>query len=183
MELSGQTCLNGEMIDVRSDDARTNGIERVGSQPIALAAVALVLMLTAAGSIAFWRATTGSLPETQRAISARQLQLRAIEASEQLVEKTKALQVSQQESIDQLQALQDQIQGIKRQLAAQQSEVKRLSEQVGAVASAIDGLRQSFASVQSTADAPDPPQARHASARHRAHAMRGSQRKRSRSPS
>jgi uncharacterized protein YoxC len=181
LENSRAIGLNGGMIDVRADDARTNGIGRVGSQPIALAAVALVLMLTAAGSIALWRATTGTLPETQRAISARQIQLRAIEASEQLVEKTKALEVSQQEAIDQLQALQDQVQGIKRLLAAQQSEVKRLSEQVGAVASAIDGLRQSFA--QSTADASDPPQARHAAARHKTRAMRGSQRKRSRSRS
>jgi phage-related tail protein len=175
--------LNGGMIDVRADDARTNGVGRVASQPIALAAVALVLMLTAAASVALWRATTGALPDTQRAISARQTQLRAIEASEQLVEKTKALEVSQQESIDQLQVLQDQAQVIKRLLAAQQSDVKRLSEQVGSVASAIDGLRQSFASAQSTADATDPPQARHAAARHKTRAMRGGQRKRSRSRS
>ena len=139
------------MIDVRADDARSNGIGRVGSQPIALAAVALVLMLTGAGSIAIWRSTAGALPETQRAISARQIQLRATEAAEQLAEKTNALEVSQQEAIDQLQALQDQMQGVKRLLAAQQSDAKRLSEQVGAVASAIDGLRQSFAS------APPPP--------------------------
>jgi phage-related tail protein len=93
------------------------------------------------------------------------------------------LEVSQQESIDQLQVLQDQAQVIKRLLAAQQSDVKRLSEQVGSVASAIDGLRQSFASAQSTADATDPPQARHAAARHKTRAMRGGQRKRSRSRS
>jgi uncharacterized protein YoxC len=179
MELWRQIWLNGVMIDVRADDARSSGIGRVGSQPIALAAVALALVLTGAGSIALWRATTGSLPETQRAISARQIQLRAIEASEQLVEKTKALELSQQEAIDQLQALQDQMQGVKRLLAAQQSDAKRLSEQVGAVASAIDGLRQSFASARSTADAPDPPQVRHT--HERRHAVRGSQRKRSRS--
>jgi hypothetical protein len=179
MELWPKMWLYVGMIDVRADDARSSGIGRVGSQPIALAAVALALVLTGAGSIALWRATTGALPETQRAISARQIQLRAIEASEQLVEKTKALELSQQEAIDQLQALQDQMQGVKRLLAAQQNDVKRLSEQVGAVASAIDGLRQSFASARSTADAPDPPQARHTRARH--HTMRGSQRKRSRS--
>ena len=171
------------MIDVRADDARSKGIGRVGSQPIALAAVALVLMLTGAGSIAIWRSTAGALPETQRAISARQIQLRATEAAEQLADKTNALEVSQQEAIDQLQALQDQMQGVKRLLAAQQSDAKRLSEQVGAVASAIDGLRQSFASAPSSADAPDPPQARHSSGRSKTHAMRGSQRRRSRSRS
>ena len=183
MELWRQMWLYSQMIDVRADGARSSGIGRVGSQPIALAAVALALMLTGAGSIAIWRATAGALPETQRTISARQIQLRAIEASEQLVEKTKALELSQQEAIDQLQALQDQMQGVKRLLAAQQNDAKRLSEQVAAVASAVDGLRQSFASAPSTADASDPPQARHAPARYRTHAMRGSQRKRSRSRS
>jgi uncharacterized protein YoxC len=175
MELWRKMWLYVGMIDVRADDARISGIGRIGSQPIALAAVALALVLTGAGSIALWRATTGALPETQRAISTRQIQLRAVAASEQLVEKTKALELSQQEAIDQLQALQDQMQGVKRLLAAQQNETKRLSEQVGAVASAIDGLRQSFASARSAPDAPDPPQARHTRAHH--HAVR----KRSRS--
>jgi uncharacterized protein HemX len=175
MELWRQMWLYVGMIDVRADDARSSGIGRIGSQPIALAAVALALVLIGAGSIALWRATTGRLPETQHALSARQIQLRTVEASEQLVEKTKALEVSQQEAIDQLQALQDQMQSVKRLLAAQQNETKRLSEQVGTVASAIDGLRQSFASARSSADAPDPPQARHTRARH--HAVR----KRSRS--
>ena len=168
------------MIDVRADDVRSNGSGRVGSQPIVLAAVALVLMLTGAGSIAIWRSTTGALPESQRAISAREIQLRATAASEQLAEKTNALEVSQQEAIDQLQALQDQMQGVKRLLASQQSDAKRLSEQVGAVAGAIDGLRQAFARAPSTADAPDPPQARHSSARPKTQAMRSNQRKRSR---
>jgi Sec-independent protein translocase protein TatA len=169
------------MIDARADGARNNGIGRVGSQPIMLAAVALILLLTGAGSVALWRGVAGALPETQRAISARQIQLRATEASEQLVEKTKALEISQQEAIDQLQALQDQMQGIKRLLAAQQNDAKRLSEQVGTVASAIDGLRQSFASVQSAADAPDSPQARRPAPHQRTHAVRQHTRSRSRS--
>lgn len=181
LELSRGIGLNGMMIDVRSDDARSNGIGRVGSQPIALAAVALALLLIGAGSIALWRAATGTFPETQHAITARQIQLRAAQATEQLVEKTKALEVTQQESIDQLQVLQDQMQGVKRSLAAQQNDAKRLSDQVGAVASAIDGLRQSFASAPPTADTADPPQVRHAPVRSRTHAMRRSQRKRSRS--
>ena len=163
------------MVDGRADNTQTKLIRRVGSQPIALAAIALVLLLTGAASIAIWRSAGGSLPETpetQRALSARQMQLRAAEASEQLVEKTKALDVSQQESIDQLQALQEQLQGVKRLLAAQQADAKRLSEQVGAIASAIDGLRQSFASAQPAADAPDHQLARQTSARSKAHATR-----------
>ena len=49
------------MIDVTSDGAGKNGIALVGGQPIALAAIALVLMLLGAGSIALWRAVAGAL--------------------------------------------------------------------------------------------------------------------------
>jgi phage-related tail protein len=115
-------------------------------------------------------------------ISARQIQLRAAEASEQLVEKTKALALTQQESIDQLQALQDQMQGVKRLLAAQQNDAKRLSDQVAAVAGAIDGLRQSFASAPAT-ESSDQPQAKHAINRPKLHATRGAQHKRAKSRS
>jgi hypothetical protein len=166
------------MIDVTSDDPRQNGIARIGSQPIALAAIALVLVLTGAGSIALWRATTGTSTEPDRVVSARQIQLRATEASEQLVEKTKALALTQQESIDQLQALQDQMQGVKRLLAAQQNDAKRLSDQVGAVAGAIDSLRQAFASAPAT-ESSDQPQAKHAINRPRLHAAKGAHHKRS----
>jgi uncharacterized protein HemX len=166
------------MIDVASGPTSQNGIARIGAQPIALAAIALVLVLTGAGSIALWRATTGTSTEPDRVISARQIQLRATEASEQLVEKTKALALTQQESIDQLQALQDQMQGVKRLLAAQQNDAKRLSDQVGGVASAIDGLRQSFASAPSTESSDQPP-ARHSRAT--LHASRGAQHRHARS--
>ena len=167
------------MIDVISDDQGKYRIARIGRQPIALAAVVLVLMLTGAGSIALWRATGGSSTEPDRVISARQIQLRAAEASEQLVEKTKALELSQQESIDQLQALQDQVQGVKRLLAAQQNDAKRLSDQIGAVAGAIDSLRQSFASTPTTESSSDQPKAKHATSRR--HATRGAQHRRGRS--
>jgi hypothetical protein len=163
------------MIDVVSGAQGNHRIARIGRQPIALAAVVLVLMLTGAGSIALWRATAGSSTEPDRVISARQIQLRAAEASEQLVERTKALEFSQQESIDQLQALQDQIQGVKRLLAAQQNDAKRLSDQVGAVAGAIDSLRQSFASTPATDSSSDQPKAKHATNRPKLHATKGAQ--------
>jgi hypothetical protein len=169
------------MIDVISDDQSNHRIARIGRQPIALAAVALVLMLTAAGSIALWRATAGSSTEPDRVVSARQIQLRAAEASEQLVERTKALEFSQQESIDQLQALQDQVQGVKRLLTAQQTDAKRLSEQVGAVAAAIDSLRQSFAAAPATEASTDQPKARHAANRPKLHANRAVQHRRAKS--
>src|SRR5258707_15315965 len=107
-------------MEVRSDDHKTNVLRRIGSQPVALAAGALIVLVLGAGSIGLWRATTGNAPEQERITSFRQMQARATQASEQLVEKTKGLETSQQQSIDQLQTVQDQLQGIKRLVAAQQ---------------------------------------------------------------
>jgi uncharacterized protein HemX len=155
----------------RSDDQKTNVLRRIGSQPVALAAGALIVVVLGAGSIGLWRATTGNSPELERVTSFRQMQARATQASEQLVEKTKGLETSQQESIDQLQAVQDQLQGIKRLVAAQQADTKRLSEQVGGLTGAIDTLRQSFASTQSSE--PSPQVSRKSSSRAKPHAIRG----------
>jgi uncharacterized protein HemX len=149
------------MTQVRSDDTQANLVARIGSQPITLAAAALMILLLGLGSIALWRAFTGTSPEQERAAAARLLQARTAQASEQLVEKTKGLEATQQESIDQLQVVQDQLQTVKRLLAAQQTETKRLSEQVNGLTGAIEGLRQSFASAQSQ-EASSPPPARKA---------------------
>ena len=144
------------MIEVTSRDARINGIARMSSQPILLAAAAFAVIFLGIGSIALWRAYTGTSPEQDRVVAARQLQVRTAQASEQLVEKTKGLEATQQESIDQLQVVQDQLQTVKRLLAAQQADTKRLSEQVGGLTGAIDSLRQSFASTQSSEPASPP---------------------------
>ena len=154
------------MIEVLSQDAKTRGI---GSQPIALAAGALIIIVLGVGGIALWRAYTGNAPEQERVVAARQLQVRTAQASEQLVEKTKGLEATQQESIDQLQVVQDQLQTVKRLLAAQQVDTKRLSEQVGGLTGAIDSLRQSFASTQSSEPA-SPPATRKKSVRSKSHA-------------
>ena len=123
---------------------------RFGGQPIAIAAAALFMVVLGVSSIALWRAYTGSAPETDRVVATRQLQARAAQASEQLVEKTKGLEATQQELIDQLQVVQDQLQTMRRLLAAQQSDTKKLSEQVGTLTEAVEGLRQSFASAQAS---------------------------------
>jgi hypothetical protein len=125
-------------------------IARFGGQPIAIAAAALVIVVVGVTSITLWRAYTGSAPETERVAATRQLQTRAAQASEQLVEKTKGLEATQQESIDQLQVVQDQLLTVRRLLAAQQTDTRKLSEQVGTLTEAIDGLRQSFASAQAS---------------------------------
>jgi len=123
-------------------------IARFGGQPIAIAAVALVIVVLGVGAITLLRSYTGTVPETDRVVATRQLQARAAQASEQLVEKTKGLEATQQESIDQLQMVQDQLQTVRRLLATQQTDTKKLSEQVGTLTEAVEGLRQSFASAQ-----------------------------------
>jgi uncharacterized protein HemX len=143
-------------------------IARFGGQPIAIAAAALVIVVVGVTSITLWRAYTGSAPETERAVATRQLQARTAQASEQLVEKTKGLEATQQESIDQLQVVQDQLQTVRRLLAAQQTDTRKLSEQVGTLTEAIDGLRQSFASAQASESAAAPaPRTRSAKAKPR----------------
>jgi uncharacterized protein HemX len=164
------------MIDDMPQDARIGGHMRVGSHPIALTAAALVVILLGVAGIALWRAYTGTSPEPDRVVAARQLQVRTAQVSEQLVEKTKGLENTQQESIDQLQVVQDQLQTVRRVLAAQQAEAKRLSEQVSGLTEAIDGLRQSFASAQSS-EASGPPAARNKSIRTRFHATKSAHRK------
>ena len=144
-------------------------IARFGGQPIAIAAAALVIVVLGVSSIALWRAYTGSAPETDRVVATRQLQARATLASEQLVEKTKGLEATQQESIDQLQMVQDQLLTVRRLLAGQQADAKKLSEQVGTLTEAVEGLRQSFASVQAAEPSASPaPRKRSAKAKPRA---------------
>jgi uncharacterized protein HemX len=164
------------MIEVTSDERKTRGMGLIGAQPIALAAAALILILLGVGGIGLWRAYTGTSPEQDRLIAARQLQVRAAQASEQLVEKTKGLEASQQESIDQLQIVQDQLQTVKRLLAAQQADSKRLSEQVSGLTEAIDGLRHSFASAPASEAAGASP-SRNSSIRSRSHASKGTHRR------
>ena len=167
------------MIDLAPRDTRSNALSRLGHQPIALAAATLLILVGGVIAMAGWRAYTGAAPEADRVVSSRQIQARTAQVSEQLVEKTKGLEATQQESIDQLQVVQDQLQTVRRLLAAQQADTKRLSEQVATLTQSIDGLRQSFASTQAT-ETETPQGARHKPARHRAHA---SARKRSKSRS
>jgi uncharacterized protein HemX len=159
------------MIQVGSHDAKTGDVARIGAQPIALAAAALLVLLLGASGIGLWRAYTGTSPEPDRVVAARQLQAKTAQTSERLVEKTKDLEVAQQESIDQLQVVQDQLQTVKRLLAAQQSDTKRLSEQVAALTEAVEGLRQSYASTPPP-EASASPSPRNKSIRTRSHATR-----------
>ena len=155
-------------------------IARFGGQPIAIAAAALAIVVLGISSMAVWRSYTGTAPETDRVVATRLLQARAAQASEQLVEKTKGLEATQQESIDQLQMVQDQLQTVRRLLAAQQADSRKLSEQVGTLTEAIDGLRQSFASTQA-AEPAAPPATRKRTVRAKPHGIKSATRKRGKS--
>jgi hypothetical protein len=161
------------MIDLAREDSG-QGRTRIGSQPIALAAATLLIILAAVAAITFWRTYTGASPELERAVAARQLQARLLaQTSEQLVEKTKGLEVTQQESIDQLQIVQDQLHEVRKQLATQQADSKRLSDQITALTDAITALRESFASARSS-EPSDPEPSHHRALRARARASRAS---------
>ena len=128
---------------------------RFGGQPFIIGAAALLAIVIGIGAIAAWRAYTGSSPELDRVIVSRQLQAaRATQTSDQLVEKTRGLEATQQESIDQLQVTQDQLQTVRRQMAFQQAETKRLAEQITALTESVEGLRQTFASARSEDPSP-----------------------------
>ena len=161
------------MLDLAQDTRSRSGL---GAQPIALTAVVLLLLIAGVTSIAVWRAYGGGAQETDRQAASRQLQARTVQASEQLVEKTKGLEETQQESIDQLQMVQDQLLTMKKMMALQQAEAKRLAEQVASLNETIDGLRQSFASARAS-EAETPTVSRRKYGRYRSHA---SGRKRSR---
>ena len=157
------------MIELAREDSGRSAV-RLGRQPIALAAVTLLLIVAGVTAIALWRAYAGTSTEPDRAEAARQLQERAALVSQQLIEKSKGLEITQQQSIDQLQVMQDQLQGVRKQLAEQQADTKRLTDQVAGLAEAIDGLRQSFASAQ-TASEPSSSHHRVSHAHARAHLL------------
>ena len=60
------------------------------------------------------------------------------QVSNELLETTRGLQMTQQQAVDQLQVVQD-------QLAAQKAETKRLAEEIAAVTANLKALQQSFA--------------------------------------
>jgi cytoskeletal protein RodZ len=125
-------------------------LQEIGQQPILITAVALVLVIIGIGSIFAWRAYSGSSPEPERLTAARLQQARVAQASEQIIEKTKGIEATQQQSIDQLQVLQT----MQRLLTAQQNETRKLTEQVGTLTTTLDNLRQSFASTTAGDDKP-----------------------------
>jgi uncharacterized protein HemX len=169
MEATGPT-----RVPLRADPTASSSRARsqhLGQQPIVITAVALMLVVVGIGGIFGWRAYSGSTPEPERLTATRLQQARVAQVSEQIVEKTKGIEATQQQSIDQLQVVQDQLQTMQRLMTSQQAETRKLTEQVGALTSTLDNLRQSFAS---TTAGDDKPAARETPRRARSRAVKRS---------
>jgi uncharacterized protein HemX len=151
-------------MDVTTDDARANVLRRTGTQPIVLATATLIVVVTGIAFTLLWRAYSGISPEQERVAAVRLLQARTAQASEQVLEKTRDMATTQQETIDQLQQVQDQLQSMKQLLSRQQADTNRLSDQVSGLTNAIDEMLRPFASVP-TPEASSPPSPRHARSR------------------
>jgi uncharacterized coiled-coil protein SlyX len=125
---------------------------------------ALAALLIVAGAFV-WRLASGP-PPTIAALTAKAAAPATNSATnpvlDQLVEATRALEVSQQQAIDQLQELQ-------QLLTTQQAEARKSSGEVAALSDKLEALRQSFASAPTSspeaADEPSPRKPKHA-ARH-----------------
>jgi uncharacterized coiled-coil protein SlyX len=103
-----------------------------------LFAVAVALILIGLGFVMLQRGfgsnRAGVVPSATAATTAHD------RVSDELLEATKGLQVTQQQTVDELQVVQD-------QLAAQKAETKKLSEQIAAVTEKLQALQQSVADI------------------------------------
>jgi uncharacterized coiled-coil protein SlyX len=99
-------------------------------------AVGLAVILTGLG---FGLLQLGSRSDGAAALESTTVTARE-QVSNEILETTRGLQMTQQQAVDQLQVVQD-------QLAAQKAETKRLSEQIAAVTEKLGALQQSFAEI------------------------------------
>ncbi len=114
-----------------------------------LITLAAAVVLIGGGWLTLW-ATGGSstvapAPHPTAAASAASRR-----PSDELLETTKGLQVTQQQAVDQLQVVQD-------QLVAQQAEMKKLSEKIAALTEKLDALQLSIANMPPTTRAAGSP--------------------------
>jgi uncharacterized coiled-coil protein SlyX len=123
----------------RQRDQEDRAAARARRRRLIILAVAAFLFIGAGLSMVWAFGGTSALPPSPRVSSPAREQV-----SNELLETTKGLEVTQQQAIDQLQVVQDQV-------AAQQAETKQLSEQIATLTAKLDALQQSVA------DIPAPP--------------------------
>jgi septal ring factor EnvC (AmiA/AmiB activator) len=124
------------MVDASFSRQRKKEFTAAGPRQLWIFAAALAVILTGLGFALLQRGSgsdgAAALPSTTA--PARE------QVSNELLETTKGLQLTQQQAVDQLQVVQD-------QLAAQKAETKRLSEEIAAVTEKLKALQQSFAEI------------------------------------
>jgi septal ring factor EnvC (AmiA/AmiB activator) len=101
---------------------------RIGRRLIPL--LAACVLLVGAGGVMLWATGGNSVAAVSPSVTA------LVQTSNELVEKTGALETTEQQTVDQLQMVQD-------QLAAQQAETKRLTGEIEALHAKLDALAQS----------------------------------------
>ena len=114
----------------RAQEDRVAGVRR----QLSIFAVGLAIILTGLGWALLQRGFSGNSPPGSSIVAAAAPE----QVSNELIETTKGLQITQQQAVDQLQVVQD-------QLVAQKAETKKLSEQIAAVNEKLDALQQSVA--------------------------------------
>jgi uncharacterized coiled-coil protein SlyX len=140
--------LGGSMIDASFSRQRHQEDRAiVGARQLRAFAIALAIILIGLGGALFWdlgSSTVAALPSSTVSAPARE------QVSDEILETTKGLGITQQQAVDQLQVVQD-------QLAAQKAETQKLSEQIAAVTEKLDALQQSIASIPEPPVAAPPP--------------------------
>jgi len=104
--------------------------------------LAAAVVLIGGGWITLWAA--GGSPAVAPAPYAPAALAASRRTSNELLETTKGLQLTQQQAVDQLQVVQD-------QLVAQRAETKKLSDQIAALTERLDALQPSTATMPAPA--------------------------------
>jgi uncharacterized coiled-coil protein SlyX len=112
----------------RAQEDRVAGVRR----QLLIFAVGLAVILIGLGSVLLQRGFGGN---TAAAVVPSVAPAAGEQVSNELLETTKGLQVTQQQAVDQLQVVQD-------QLVAQKAETKKLSEQIAIVTEKLEALQQ-----------------------------------------
>jgi hypothetical protein len=132
----------------REEDQAFAGVRR----QLSIFAVALAVILIGLGYMVLQRGFSGNSAAGSPSVVATERE----QVSNELLETTKGLQVTQQQAVDQL------LQVVQDQLLAQKAETKKLSEQITAVTEKLDALKQSGAETPAPVAAPvSPPKSRY----------------------
>ena len=146
----GVTIAQRGRMSGRSQVDNRQAAPRIARRLIPLLAAGALLVAT--GGVILWATGSNSAASVSPSVTA------LVQTSNELVEKTTALETTEQQTVDQLQVVQD-------QLAAQQAETKRLTGEIEALHAKLDALAQSASEMPASsagagAAAPSPKAAR-----------------------